>query len=270
MREFWRAVSVTTLAVATAGAQTNFGAVNLGQSATATATLTVPAAAAAGAVLVVTQGAVGLDFSDAGTGTCAAGASYTAGQTCTVDVLFKPVYPGTRYGQAALRDATGKTIALASLVGAGIGPQVTFNPSPTIGILALVYGVPLNNPFGVAVNGKGDLYIADNRNGRVVEVPSGGGAPIAIAPIIDGKPLIDPGGVAVDGAGNLYISDLDGDVVQEVPADGSAPIAMDPTVSGRGLSYPCGMVADSAGNLYVADVDNARVLDDSGRRCRTR
>jgi sugar lactone lactonase YvrE len=261
MREIWQAVSLAALAVATAGAQTNFGSVNLGQSATATATLTVPAAATAGTVSVVTQGAAGLDFSDAGTGSCAAGANYAAGQTCTVDVLFKPVYAGTRYGQAALRDATGKTIALANLVGVGIGPQVTFNPAPAVGILALVYGVPLNNPFGVAVDGKGDLYIADNRNGRVVEMPAGGGTPIAVAPIIDGKPLIDPGGVAVDGAGNLYISDLDGDVIQEVPADGSAPISMDPSVSGRGLSYPCGMVADSVGNLYVADVDNARVLE---------
>jgi hypothetical protein len=260
MREFWQAVSLAALAVATAGAQTNFGQVSLGQSATATATLTVPASATVGTVSVVTQGAAGLDFSGAGTGTCAA-ASYTAGQSCTVDVLFKPVYAGTRYGQAALRDVTGKTIALANLVGVGIGPQATFNPAPAVGILALVYGVPLNNPFGVAADGKGDLYIADNRNGRVVEMPAGGGVPIAIAPIIDGKPLIDPGGVAVDGAGNLYISDLDGDVIQEVPADGSAPISMDPTASGRGLSYPCGMVADSAGNLYIADVDNARVLE---------
>lgn len=261
MRGFSQAVSLAFLAVATAGAQTNLGAVSLGQSATAAATLTVPAPGTAGTVSVVTQGAAGLDFSDAGTGTCAAGASYAAGQTCTVDVLFKPSYAGTRYGRAALRDVTGKTIAYANLVGVGTGPQATFDPAPAIGILPLVYGVSLNNPFGVAVDGNGDLYIADNRNGRVVEVPSGGGAPIAIAPIIDGKPLIDPGGVAVDGAGNLYISDLDGDVIQEVPADGSAPIAMDPTVNGRGLSYPCGMVADSAGDLYVADVDNARVLE---------
>ena len=260
MREFWQAVSLAALAATTAGAQTNLGSVNLGESATATATLTVAAPATAGTVSVVTQGATGLDFTDAGTGTCAAGGSYAAGQTCTVDVLFKPAYAGTRYGQAALRDATGNTIALANLVGVGIGPQVTFNPAPATGILALAYGVPLNNPFGVALDGNGDLYIADNRNGRVVEMPSGGGAPIAIAPVVNGKALIDPGGVAVDGAGNLYISDLDGDVVMEVPADGSAPIAMDPAVNGKGLSYPCGMVADSAGNLYVADVDNARVL----------
>jgi hypothetical protein len=261
MREFWRAMSLAAIAVATAEAQTNFGAVSLGQSATATAILTVPAFATAASVSVVTQGGVGLDFGDAGTGTCAAGASYAAGQTCTVDLRFQPAFPGTRYGQAALRDSTGKTIALANLVGVGIGPQATFNPAPAIGIAALVYGVPLNNPFGVAVDGKGDLYIADNRNGRVVEMPAGSGPPITIDPIVDGNGLIDPGGVAVDGAGNLYISDLDGDVIVDVPADGSAPIAMDPMVSGRGLSYPCGMVADPAGNLYVADVDNARVLE---------
>ena len=116
-------------------------------------------------------------------------------------------------------------------------------------------------PFGTAVDGEGNLFITDTIHRRVLEMPAGGGAPIAIDPVVNGEGLSNPGGVTVDGAGDLFISDLDNNFVVELPAGGGAPIAIDPVVNGIGLDYPCGMVVDGAGNLFIADVDKGRVVE---------
>jgi len=250
-----------TLAAAMAGAQTNFGAVNVGTSTTANVTVTIPAQATVSSVAVVTQGAAGLDFTNGGGGSCAAGTNYGAGQSCTVQVEFKPVYAGERYGAALLLDGSGNVIAGAPLEGNGVGPQVAFGGDAAIAFAPRANGIAFNDPFDATVDGKGNLYITDQNNSRVVELPVGGGAPIAIDPIVGGEGLVHPGGVAVDGAGNLYISDLDRNIVVEVPGNGGAATVINPMVNGIGLHYPCGMVIDGAGDLYIADVDNGRVVE---------
>ncbi len=242
-------------------AQTNFGSVNVGASTTHSVTVTIPSTATLGSISVVTQGATSLDFATAGAGTCAIGTNYEASQTCTVQVVFKPAFAGQRSGAVLLLDGSGNLMATSLLAGTGSGPQIAFGPGTASAIDPMVNGVAFKNPFGMAVDGKGDLFIADNDNGRVVEIPADGGAPIAIDPIVGGSGLSEPGGVAVDGAGNLYISDLDRNFVVEIPVTGGAPVMMNPIVNGIGLHYPCGMVIDSAGDLYIADVDNGRVVE---------
>jgi sugar lactone lactonase YvrE len=263
---FWRrpmqaGAALLALAVATAGAQTNFGAVNVGASATSTVTVTIPAAATVGSITVVTQGAIGLDFTNGSGGSCTAGTTYQAQQNCTVQINFKPAYAGERYGAALLLDGSGNVIASAPLDGNGVGPQVAFGGGASIAFAPMVNGVAFNDPFDATVDGKGNLYITDQNNSRVVELPAGNAAPIAIDPIVAGKGLVHPGGVAVDGAGNLYISDLDRNFVVEVPVNGGAVNVINPMVNGIGLHYPCGMVIDGAGDLYIADVDNGRVVE---------
>jgi len=61
-------------------------------------TFTVVNGGTLGSTAVLTQGATGLDFADAGTDTCAPNTIYTAGQTCTVNVTFTPRFAGTRNG----------------------------------------------------------------------------------------------------------------------------------------------------------------------------
>ena len=179
---------------------------------------------------VLTQGATGLDFTDAGTGSCDTNGSshvYNPGDTCTVNVTFAPKYAGARYGAVNLPDAGG-VIATAYIYGIGTGPQVAFGP----GIISTVAGnesggysgdggaatsAELAFPAGVAVDGAGNLYIADYGNQRIRKVTPGG----TITTVAgngnggysgDGGPatsaeLAHPYGVAVDGAGNLYIAD---------------------------------------------------------------
>jgi len=63
-------------------------------------------------------------------------------------------------------------------------------------------GSGLAQPSGVAVDGAGNVFIADRGNSRVVEVPAGGGAQTTV-----GSGLDQPAGVAVDGAGDVFIAD---------------------------------------------------------------
>ncbi|MFZ0666146.1 MAG: hypothetical protein WAM97_10350 [Acidimicrobiales bacterium] len=93
-------------------------------------------------------------------------------------------------------------------------PVGTFVPSS--GTYTAVVG-GLSNPAGEAVDKKGDLFIADTGNNRVVEVPPGGGSETTV-----GSGLSAPQGVAVDKKGDVFIADTGHNQVVEVPAGGGA------------------------------------------------
>jgi trimeric autotransporter adhesin len=159
----------------------------------------------------------------------------------------------------------------------------------------------LNYPNGVAVDGAGNLVIADTDNERirVVAVSTGTfyGKAMTAGDIYtvagdgkggfsgDGGPatsaqLSAPTGVAVDGAGNLLIADHNSDRIRVVAVStgtfyGKAMTAGDIyTVAGNGtrgfsgdggpatsaeLNFPEGVALDGAGNLLIADTNNDRV-----------
>ena len=87
------------------------------------------------------------------------------------------------------------------------------------GVLAPVSipGYALNSPGAVALDGAGDLFIADSYNSRVIEVPSSG-SPFLVAGVPD---LSLPVALTVDSAGNLYIGDANKLAVYKVAPKGS-------------------------------------------------
>src|SRR5262249_21658580 len=88
----------------------------------------------------------------------------------------------------------------------GVGPS---SPQTIVATPALAY------PTGVAVDGSGDLFIADYGGRQVVRLrPDGTQTTV-------GSGLSRPQGVAVDGSGNVFIADFDTNRVVEVKADGS-------------------------------------------------
>jgi len=143
----------------------------------------------------------------------------------------------------------------------------------------------LNNPWGVAVDAVGNLYIADTGNSRIRKVSAGaittvagGGSSLGDSGPATSAQLNRPSGVAVDAAGNLYIADtgnhrirrVSGGVIATVAGNGLPGFSGDngPAASAQ-LSAPIGIAVDAAGNLYVADSGNTRVrvLTVSGSPC---
>lgn len=134
----------------------------------------------------------------------------------------------------------------------------------------------LNSPSAVALDGAGNLYIADRDNGRIRRVTLSGtigtvaGSATAIG-IGDGGSalaamLAAPQGVAVDGVGDLFISDTGHNRLREVFSNGTIV-----TVAGNGgrgfsgdggpaagaqFNAPLALTLDRAGNVYVADSAN--------------
>ena len=174
---------------------------------------------------------------------------------------------------------------------AGAQPYADWRIDTFAGRPAFVDGGPaveaeLYNPAGVAVDGAGNLYIADASNNGIRKVDSTG----TITTIAgtgelgfsgDGGPaveaeLYDPAGVAVDSAGNLYIADSGNQRIRKIDSTGTIT-----TIAGTGelgfsgdggpaveaeLRSPRGVAVDSAGNLYIADSRNRRIrkVDSTG------
>lgn len=120
-------------------------------------------------------------------------------------------------------------------------------------------------PIGIAVDGAGNVYIADNglrkvdTSGKINSVP-------VISSFL--SRMAAPGGLTVDSAGNLYISDLNGSAIYKLDKSGVLTTMAGGTFgfSGDGgpatkaaLYFPSGVAVDSAGNIYFADKGNNRV-----------
>lgn len=137
----------------------------------------------------------------------------------------------------------------------------------------------LKYAWGIAVDGSGNLYIADQNNCRLRKVtPSGIISTIAGTGSCfiggDGGPassalLQYPLGVVCDAAGNIFIADYGNNRIRKIDASGTiTTIAGSPVYgfSGDGgpstasqLYYPMGIGIDDTGNLYICDVNNNRI-----------
>lgn len=146
----------------------DFGQVNVTEtSLPVSLVFTFDKAGTIGTPAVLTEGASGLDFSDAGTGRCGAqGSVHNPGDTCVVDVLFKPSTSGSRYGAVALRDTSGNPVALGYVYGVGVAGQVGFPP----GIEATI-DHRLAHPMGVAIDAAGGIYVAESGTVKSIRRP---------------------------------------------------------------------------------------------------
>ena len=73
----------------------------------------------------------------------------------------------------------------------------------TTGQLTTLVSSGLNDPFGVAVDGAGNVYIADTGNNAIKEWKPR----LEQVTTLVSSGLTNPYGVAVDGAGNVYFAD---------------------------------------------------------------
>ena len=195
---------------------------------------------------VLTQGATGQDFADAGTGSCTTnGAShvYSAGDSCTVDVIFTPKHPGLRLGSVQLTSSTGSLVATALVSGTGSAPQVVFpgNNTPT------ALGSGLKTPSAVAVDASGNVFVADTANNAVKEILAAGGYTTVK---VLGSGFSSPSSVAVDGGGNVYVADSGNNALKEIVAVGGYVTVQ---TLGGAFVHPTGVAVDGTGNVFVVD-----------------
>jgi streptogramin lyase len=131
-----------------------------------------------------------------------------------------------------------------------------------------------NYPSGVAVDGSGNVYVADRNSHTIRKITSSGvvttlaGSPLQ-AGSTDGTgssaQFTNPQGVAVDGSGNVYVADYGNNMIRKITSSGvvttlagSAGLqgSTDGTGSSARFSNPYGVSADGSGNVYVADYGN--------------
>ncbi len=111
----------------------------------------------------------------------------------------------------------------------------------------------LYSPSGVAVDGAGNVYIADYWRQR----DQGMVAASNTVTTLVSSGLYSPYGVAVDGLGNVYIADTYNNAIKEWLAASNTVI----TLVSSGLSGPYGVAVDGAGNVYIADTYNNAIKE---------
>jgi hypothetical protein len=135
-----------------------------------------------------------------------------------------------------------------------------------------------NSPVGPALDGAGNVYVADRFNltirkiviatGEVTTLAGTAGSQGSADGVGPGALFSDPRAVAGDGAGNLYVAD--GNTIRKIVIatrmvttlaglDNDPFGGQDGVGSDARFSNPQGVTADGAGNLYVADTNNQTI-----------
>ena len=139
----------------------------------------------------------------------------------------------------------------------------------------LATSAQLGHPGDVALDGAGNVYIADIANNLVRKVDRNGNISTVAGDIErgagffgDGGPATNaalnaPTGIALDTAGNLYIADENNSRIRKVDLAGIITTVAGSNQSGYSgdggpatsakLHRPIGVRADAAGNLFIAD-----------------
>jgi sugar lactone lactonase YvrE len=225
-------------------------------------------------------------------------------ENCMYDIAFTPAVAGQRVGSATVNNAPGGTPAVLDTVnlgGIGSAAQLSIDPGvqstlgtgltpggaaldqfgniyissgtttgalykSTAGAFPTSYVTGFSSPKQVAIDGYGNIYVADSGNNQIAVV-----APV-VAPATPASAsylktftpnagpastsLSGPSGVAVDALGNIYISDTGNNRVVEDAFGGNISI-----LPFSGLSAPGQLAVDAAGDVFVADTGNKRVVE---------
>jgi streptogramin lyase len=116
-------------------------------------------------------------------------------------------------------------------------------------------GSGFSYPYSVAVDGSGNVFVADAANNAVKEIVAAGGYTTVNTL---GSGFSNPDGVAVDGSGNVFVADYGNNAVREIVAAGGYTTV---NTLGSGFNYPLGVAVDGSGNVYVADTNSNAVKE---------
>lgn len=127
-----------------------------------------------------------------------------------------------------------------------------------------------NYPDGIAVDGSGNVYVADVFNYKIRKITPAGVVTTLVGSGVGGSAdgtgsaaqFNEPGAVAVDRSGNVYVADSGNRTIRKItPAGSVTTIAgtadiigpADGTGAAAQFVGPLGVAVDGSGNIYVAD-----------------
>lgn len=135
-------------------------------------------------------------------------------------------------------------------------------------------------PVSVAVDGNGNVYVADNYNNKIRKVtPSGFVSTFAGSGLqgsTDGQgtaaSFYEPRGVALDANGNVYVSDSQNKKIRKISPTGLvstlAGSGLEGSIDGNGAAasfyLPTGIAVDANGYVYVAGNELIRKISPAG------
>ncbi len=168
---------------------------------------------------------------------------------------------------------SSSTQATTTIAGSGVcGPAAGSGGPATMAVF--------RDPYRLALNGRGDLFISDDLSNVIWKVDArtqvitqiagvAGTASPSVNVVAQGNPIGTPYALALDGAGDLYFSDYTFNIVQKIDAT-TGILTTVAGVANAGAGYtgdggpatnaqlhnPIGLAVDGAGNLYIDDVGN--------------
>lgn len=152
------------------------------------------------------------------------------------------------------------------------GPQAT--PNFWSGKVSLVAGKDglFADPYGVAVDAQGNIYVADGGDGNRIRRIAPGGAVTTIAGGAEGYAdgagaqarFNTPSGLAIDKQGNLYVADTGNHAIRKITPEGAVSTLAGGGAAGMAdgigkaarFNGPVGLAVDDDGTVYVADTYN--------------
>lgn len=125
-------------------------------------------------------------------------------------------------------------------------------------------GIPaatFDEPYGVAADNNGNVYVADYDNSAIRKISSTG----TVSTVASG--FDDVYGIAVDNTGNIYLSDIYHYQIKEVTTNnvlmtlaGNGSYGhVDGAAASAEFEDPYGVAVDNAGNVYVADYSSETI-----------
>jgi sugar lactone lactonase YvrE len=201
----------------------------------------------------------------------AAGASSLPAQTGVSGATI-PVGSGFSHPSQVAVDGRGD-IFVADFLNSAIKEIVAGTNGNAAGIVSSTstvntVGSGFSGPYGVAVDGKGNVFVGDDGSDTVYEIVAGTNGNAAgivsststVKMITARGQIVGPGNVAVDGRGDVFVTSANGDTpVYELVAgtNGNPPGIVSPTSQvvpvGSSFAAPFGVAVDSHGDVFVAD-----------------
>lgn len=133
-----------------------------------------------------------------------------------------------------------------------------------------------NNPQGVAIDGSGNIWVADQDNNRVEEFNSAGTYQMQLGSCSSGACTVTstngafngPTGIAFNPSGNIWVTDTGGNRVEEFNSAGTylsqigcSSGACTATSSKYGFNDPLAIAFDPSGNIWIDDNGNNRLVE---------